>query len=246
MARSSALSIAAAGFALLPMLANSARAEAPQSASADSSLAEYCKSASIRASELAQRGDVAGADKIVAEVAKRVGEGDAFVDELRGAVLTAERKFPEAEASFRSMLEKTPASVVARFNIAETLFLQGRYGEAQAAFAELEATHTGVEPSTLALCRYKEALCLLAVGSIAEAEKLAQAKRGGTDSPSERFSQAAIHFARRNYAKAEQSLAQARSATQANLAAAYTDSLIELGWAVCDAKGVPHFARASN
>ncbi len=246
MARSLALSLAAAGLALLPMLAHAAPAEAPESGGATPALTEYCKSASIRASELAQRGDAAGADGIIAEVAKRLGEGDPFVDELRGAVFTAERRFPEAEASFRLMLEKTPESVVARFNIAETLFLQGRYGEAQAAFAAIEAAQKGVEPSTLAFCRYKEELCLLALGSISGAEKLARHKGSVAGDLSERFSEAAIHFAKRDYAKADQSLAQAWSATPANLAAVYTDSLIELRWAACDAKGVPHFSRASN
>ncbi len=200
-------------------------------------LSSFIRDALPRATTLARAGDHAGAAAVVDEVQTRLGPKDPFVDELRGTVLTLKKDYVAAEASFRAMLEKAPESHVARFNLAEMLFLQARYDEAERAFAELESARREVDPALADLCRFKRVVSFLAGGRVDEAEALLPRSEKGPSSPAVQYSRAAIRHIKKLPARAAATITQARAEFSPDVENLFVDSFIELQWGSRDDGG---------
>lgn len=190
-----------------------------------------------RAAALARAGDHAGAAAVVEEVRTKLGPKDPFVDELRGTVLTLKKDYAAAEVSFRAMLEKAPESHVGRFNLAETLFLQARYDEAERAFAEIESARHEADPALADLCRFKRVVSLLAGGRVDEAEALLPRSEKGPSSPAVQYSRAAIRHVKKLPARAAATINQARAEFSPDVENLFVDSFIELQWGSRDDGG---------
>jgi pentatricopeptide repeat protein len=76
-------------------------------------------------------GDVAKASKMVEELAK-TKPNDAWIQNLLGTVRMAQQRLPEAEAIFRTILEKQPEFSTAVFGLAQVLVAEKRPQEANA------------------------------------------------------------------------------------------------------------------
>jgi tetratricopeptide (TPR) repeat protein len=200
------------------------------------------RSALEHASQLCRDGDYPAAAKVVEEVEARLGAADPFVYELRGTVLSLQKDYAGAEMEFRRMQERAPASHVARFNIAETVFLQARYDEAERDFAALEATKREPDPALADLCRFKRVVCRLALGNVEEAETLLPRSEKAPSSPAVQYSRAAIRFARNYQARAVETIQQARKEFPEGVENLFVDSFIELRWGHRDEQGKFAFA----
>jgi len=235
------LSVGAMAMLLSQFWGGSPLAAAEKSSSAspavDDSMRAFEKDAVNRAAELAKAGNGAGAEAVVAEVRQRLGDKDPFVDELSGTVFALQKKYAEAEASFRKQLAKAPESRVGQFNLAEMFFLQTRYEEAEKRFASIESTLRETDPALADLCRYKRVVCRLALGSSKDAEALLPSTEDGPASPAVQYSRAAIRFAHRDAAGAQKALEEARNQFSVDVENLYADSLIELRWGARDESG---------
>jgi tetratricopeptide (TPR) repeat protein len=204
-------------------------APAPASAPADDPLAAN-RLAVRRANELAGAGDFAGALKVVEETVTRLGPKDPFPDELRGTVLARKKDYASAEASFRAMIEKAPESKVGRFNLAEVIFVTGRYGEAEKGFGALETECTGGDPAVADFCRFMRVVCLLAAGEAAHAQALVPDGEGLIVSPFSRYARAALHYASKDWDGAAKEIDAARKDFSPSIESTFVDAFIELGW----------------
>jgi predicted Zn-dependent protease len=81
-------------------------------------------------------GDVAKASKMVEELAK-TKPNDAWIQNLLGTVRMTQQRLPEAEAIFRTILEKQPEFSTAVFGLAQVLVAEKRPQEAHAVLKNL-------------------------------------------------------------------------------------------------------------
>ncbi len=135
------------------------------------------------------------------------------------------------------MLSKAPQSRVASFNLAEMAFLQGRYTEADPAFAALEAAQREADPALSDLCRFKRVVCKLALDQLAEAEKLLPILEKTVSSPAVQYSRAALLYAQKHFERASEAIGEARNTFSPGVENLYVDSLIELRWGSRDSAG---------
>jgi tetratricopeptide (TPR) repeat protein len=193
----------------------------------------FKRDAAARASALASQGNGTAAQSVIDEVRKKLGAQDPFTEELQGTVLTVEKDYPGAEASFRALLQKAPDSPVGQFNLAEVLFVQGRYGEAEKWFASVESARRAADPKVADLCRYKRIVCRLADGASDGAEALladAGPPPSGPANPAVQYARAAIRFTQRDLSGATEAIGQARAQFSPDVENLYVDSLVELRW----------------
>jgi tetratricopeptide (TPR) repeat protein len=191
-----------------------------------------------KASDLARAGKHDVAEQVIEETLVRLGPADPFVEELQGTVLALERKFPEAEASFRAMLKKSPDSPVGHFNLAEMMLMQHQYAEAEHEYAALEtARRAHFDPAMADACRFKRTVCLIAAGDVPAAERLLPPP-DPIPSPSVRYSRAAVLYAKGDFRGANGEIEHARQDFAPTVESFFTDSFVEFGWGAPDAAGV--------
>ena len=204
---------------------------------AKNELASFIGSALERATTLARAGDHAAAAAVVDEVRAKLGPKDPFADELRGTVLTLKKDYTAAEASFRAMLEKDPESHVGRFNLAEMLFLQTRYDEAERTFAAIESAKREADPALADLCRFKRVVSFLAGARVAEAEALLPRAEKGPSSAAVQYARAAIRHVKKLPMRAAETINHARKEFSPDVENLFVDSFIELRWGSRDDSG---------
>jgi tetratricopeptide (TPR) repeat protein len=227
-------------------------AEAPAPKPADAKPKSVQLEALERATALAKAGDFPAALAVAEDLRKRLIISDPYPDELAGTVLTLKKDYPAAEASFREMLKHAPESHIGRFNLAEVIFLQTRFAEAEKAFADLEADRSQIDPAFADLCRFKRIACWLAQGRVGDAEKMLppatpppQAKpvkspkpRGpvvaAPDSPAVTYSRAAIQHAKGENEPAAKTVATAREQFGASVEDLFSDTFVEMKWGTRD------------
>jgi hypothetical protein len=215
-----------------------AGAVAPGTPSAAAELrAGKAREAYRAASDFARAGDLAGARRVLTELAQAIGENDPLCDELEGTILALTKDYVGAEAAFTRQGKKQPNNYVPRFNRAEMFFLQARYGEAEDRFAEIEEMTGAKEPSVADLCRYKRLLCRLGVGDIARAEILVPPAKENDESPAVTFSRASLAYAKQEDYKAMKIIEDGRARFPIDVENLYTDSLVELRWGQKDDSG---------
>jgi tetratricopeptide (TPR) repeat protein len=203
----------------------------------------FKKNVLARATACAQKGDHVGAMKAIEVAIIRLGTKVLFIDEMRGTVQSLEKDYPAAEASFRVMLEKSPESYVARFNLSEMIFLQGRYQEAETNFAAIEDARRQSDPAVADLCHYKRIICRLAAGSIDEAEAILPSEETVPPNPVAFFGKAVILFAKKDIEGADKAIDDASKHFSLEAEKLYLDSLLELKWGARAPSGKFHFFR---
>jgi len=216
----------------------------PGSAEKASPVLEFKRDAVRRASEFARNGETSAAAAVVEEVAKRSGRTDPFPDELRGTVLVLERNYEAAEKSFRVMLSKDPESYIGQFNLAESIFLQHRFEEAERVFSAVESQRSGADPALADLCRFKRVVCLAAAGLPDRAEQLLPKADDTPPSPAVQYSRAAIQYVKKAYLRAGSSVEAARKKFSPEVESVFTDSFVELGWGTRTKAGQFNFSAA--
>jgi len=207
---------------------------------------EFKRAALIQGSAYARRNDFASAMKILAVVKKKLGPEDPFVDELKGTLLVMKKDYAGGEVSFRKMVTKLPDSVTGRFDLGESIFLQGRYEEAEVTFAYLDELERDHDPALADLCRFKRVMCLLAAGLIDRAASLLPAQSDPNyGSPAMRYGAAAVSYARKDFAAANSIIASTRAEMGEDVENLFADSFIELRWGGRDDGGNFRLASAN-
>jgi len=195
------------------------------------------KEAYHQATALAQKGDLAGAQKVVEDVGAKAGTTDPCYDELHGTVLALAKDYAGAQAAFERQLSKAPDSHIGRFNRAEMIMLQGRYDEAEKEFVAVETQTSGRDPAVADLCRFKRVVCLLCAGNLKAADLLVPPLQENSESPALCYARATLEYAKQNTTKAIQLLDDARTRFSEGVDNLYTDSLVELRWGQRDEAG---------
>jgi tetratricopeptide (TPR) repeat protein len=155
---------------------------------------------------------------------------------LKGAAYTKMKNWQAAEASFRQALSASPMAFEPKFNLAELLFLQGKYPEARQSFiAILEHSNLDIYKH---LTEFKIFLTYLLEDNIEAATQIASKFDGFETTPIHYFTQGALHYKKGDRPKAMGYFDSAARIFPARLNHNYADTLIELGWIQVNKKGM--------
>ncbi len=155
---------------------------------------------------------------------------------LKGAAYTKMKNWEAAEACFRQALSASPMAFEPKFNLAELLFLQGKYPEARQSFtAILEHSNLDIYKH---LTEFKIFLTYLLEDNIEAARQIASKYDGFEATPIYYFTQGALYYKEGNRIKAMQNFDAAARIFPARLNHNYADTLIELGWIQVNKKGM--------
>lgn len=181
------------------------------------------------------------------------------VHNLMGAAFTKIRDFPKARDHFAKAVALAPRAFMARFNLTEIDFVEGKHADAIAGFlplieklksevSELEAAagdprrpysdderkglHMRAEAtqSTIKLIEFKILVCELQLGNKDAAQKVLDTFNYLEDTPGYYYGNAAFGFAEKDEDKAQNWLRSAEKIYDRPILEIYTDSLIETGW----------------
>jgi tetratricopeptide (TPR) repeat protein len=162
--------------------------------------------------------------------AEKLDPKHAEIYNIRGAVyLSAQmRDFDKAREQFKKSLELEPEAMPARFNLVETDYVQGRYADAGKGFAAILEKYPKVPSGVRHMVMFKQVVCLLKQGKVAEAEQIAQTHfTFMDDTPAYYFSKAVLALQKGDEKTGNEWLAKAQvifTKTQTN---AYLDTLME-------------------
>ena len=104
--------------------------------------------------------------------ADEIAPDSALVWNLRGSVYTAFRDFDKAREAFTKARDSMPQSFEPRFNLAEILYVEQKYAEAEAAFTELQKGFPKMREVPRHLCLFKILVCRLKQDNKAGAEEI--------------------------------------------------------------------------
>jgi tetratricopeptide (TPR) repeat protein len=165
-----------------------------------------------------------------------------MVHNLKGAVFTKMRMFPDARKAFHKASELHPTSFHPKFNLAEIEFVEAaakaRAGQGEAAAAQFASAQKmfealiakEAEVSTRRLMEFKVAISLLKQGKEEEAEKMVKAFSYIDDEPVYYLGHAAIEFHRGDKPAAQEWIDSANRIYAPQQITIYMDSFIEVGW----------------
>lgn len=159
------------------------------------------------------------------DLAEQAKPDQANTANLRGAIYTRKRDWPQAIASFQRAAQLQPDLPMVQFNLGEVFFLCRNYPEAEKQFQKFLAGQPDNE-----LARYKIFLCKLQSGSRTQAEVEASRLTSSPGSPAKLYGQAALAFASGRRAEGVELVAKAHREFPAEKNAMFTDSLVELGF----------------
>lgn len=144
---------------------------------------------------------------------------------LRGAIYTRKRDWPQAIASFQRAAQLQPDLPMVQFNLGEVFFLSRNYPEAEKKFR----ASLSYQPEN-ELGYYKIFLCALFQGKKDEAESVAARLISNQGSPAGLYAQAARAFASGKKSEGMELVAQAFREFPPEKNAVFADSLVELGF----------------
>ncbi|MES2705361.1 MAG: hypothetical protein V4726_02045 [Verrucomicrobiota bacterium] len=161
---------------------------------------------------------------------------------LKGSMLVALRRFPEARLLFKQSLELS-AGVVEnayhpKFNLAEINLVEKKWAEAEAGFKELlrepwRSHKTPGQPSPLPLVYFKVGLCQITTKRNAQAAATYKELKGLADDQAAGASEAmlvALDFQQKSRPLAMKRLAALRKDRPKKEITLYEDSFVEMGW----------------
>ncbi len=150
---------------------------------------------------------------------------------LRGEILMEQKKYDEAEVSFRKAFSADPKFREAQYNLAQIPFKKGEYAKSRDRFEALFAETPGGEQNQAAqLIRYKIFMTLLLEGREVEAQQLMDQFKFTGDTPALYYAQAAWEFKHDHPSQGKDWVASARKIYSPPLNIVFADSLYDLGW----------------
>ncbi len=164
------------------------------------------------------------------EEAEKIDSGRAEIFNIRGAVyLSAQlRDFDKAREQFKRARDLQPEELPAHFNLAEADYVQGRYAEAEKAFAAVLEKFPKLPTSVRHMILFKQIVCMLKQDRFAPAEKLMQdSYTFMDDTPAYYFSKAVLALQKKDEKTGNQWLAKAQVIFKKADTNAYLDTLIE-------------------
>ena len=178
----------------------------------------------IRAAQAFSRNDLENAIKFL-DLAEQAKPGQANTANLRGAIYTRQRDWPQAQAAFEQALKLQPDLPMAQFNLGEVLFLNGKYPEARERF---QIFLNSQPKNDLGL--YKIYLCDLLGANPAKAQDFLNSLEPSPLSPIYYFSKAAEAFVKGDKAVAMEFVGSAYRIYPPDANATFADSLVEKGY----------------
>lgn len=149
---------------------------------------------------------------------------DAFALNLKGAVLTKQKKWEEATRMFNLSLNEDTQFFPARFNIGEVLFLQGKKEEALTYFEGLNEMYSRNE-----LIEFKLVLLFLLTDRLADAERMLARMQYPGNGPAWYYANAAVSFAKNEPREGRRYLAAAEGLFDEKSRALFDESMQESG-----------------
>ena len=164
------------------------------------------------------------------EEAEKLDPKHAEIYNVRGAVYLSSqmRDFDKARAEFNKAVALEPDAMPARFNLAESDYVQGRYADGEKGFGGLLEKFPKMPNAVRHLVLFKQIVCQLKQDKIAEAEKLMEANfTFMDDTPAYYLSKAALEFQKKDEAKGNGWLGKAQIIFKKGENSAYLDTLME-------------------
>ena len=163
---------------------------------------------------------------------------------LRGLVLSRQRNYEQAEASFKKAAQLDPSFYAAKFNYAELPFNYRNYTVARTRFEELFAqTDPAKQPVEAEITQFKVFLTLLLEGKLDAARGFMEHFTFTGATPARYFCQAALDFYAGNMEKAQGWIDSAGKEFKPQLVSIFKESFYRIGW-MTDVNGQSAFASA--
>lgn len=159
------------------------------------------------------------------ELAEQIHPGIQDTWSMRGAIYAEQRAYEKAEDAFEHAEKLAPDNFWPRYNLAQLLFMQKKYAEAQGAFEKLEG-----DPEHRELVQYKVILLALLQGDTGKAEAVLGSMKEPSDTAAYYFAHAACEFARQNRTQGEYWVAAGIKIFGIERCYSLYDSLADLGW----------------
>jgi Flp pilus assembly protein TadD len=121
------------------------------------------------------------------DAAARSGSKKPEIPNLRGAILTSQKRYDEAIEQFNQALALDPKFYLAKFNLAEVKMLEGKYAEATQEYEALKE----VDPES-ELVDFKLVLCAVLSGEQSKASGIADLMKFPGKTPAYYYARAAI------------------------------------------------------
>lgn len=163
-------------------------------------------------------------------LAEELQPGSPIIPNARGSIFTAMRIFDKARECFLQAKERSPGSFEPQFNLTELDFVQGKYKEAEAAFAQLLTDNPKIRMQVRHLIQFKILVCQLKQDKLPEAETTMKAFTFMDDTPAYYFTKASFAFQKKNKPEAQEWLAKASAIFKLPDNAPYLDTLMEARW----------------
>lgn len=216
---------------LLVLLAGGCLAQAQTPGPANSGLDPRVVALVEEARKLQSRQDSYGALKKLDE-ADAIFPGSPLIANVRGSIYTSAplRDFVKARECFEAAEKLAPNAFEAKFNKTELLYVDGKYAEAEAAFAKLTADFPKLREDVRHLIQFKIIVCQLKQGKTAEAEKSSTTFTFMDDTPAYYFTKAAFAFQKSDTDGAKKWVDKTAKIFKPQEAAVYLDTLMEAHW----------------
>lgn len=152
---------------------------------------------------------------------------------IRGSIWLAGplRDYDKSKEQFEKALQLRPNAMAALFNMAELEFVVHHFDIAEKKFAALLEDALKIPLPIRHLILYKQAVCLVKMGKLSEAEEMI--KKNFTfmdDTPAYYYANAAVAFQKDNKPKAQEWMARAEAIFGKQAITPYVDTLVEVRW----------------
>lgn len=156
---------------------------------------------------------------------------------MRGAIYAEQRAFEKAEDAFQHAAKLAPENFWPRYNLAQLLFMQKKYGEAEAAFERL-----GADPKHRELVQFKLIILDILQNQLDKAQVVLQSMKEPSDTAAYYFAHAGWDFAHKNQREGEYWVVTGMRIFGVERCYSYYDVLADLGWVskrTANTTGVP-------
>lgn len=149
---------------------------------------------------------------------------------VRGSIYTAMRDFLKAHECFENAASQSPDAFEPKFNLAELLYVEQKYAEAEAAFTGILAAFPKLREEVRHLTQFKIIVCQLKQDKNGDAEKGMNAFTSMDDTPAYFYCKAATAFQKKDKVDGQSWLDKAMRIFKPQQNAIYIDTLVEAQW----------------
>lgn len=159
------------------------------------------------------------------DAAEQIQPGIPDTWSMRGAIYAEQRAFEKAEDAFDHASQLSPNAFWPRYNLAQLLFMQKKYGEAEAAFEKLVS-----DPDHRELVQFKLILLDLLQGNRDKAQTVLRSMKEPSDTAAYYFAQAAWEFSHQDRKQADYWVATGVKIFGIERCYSLYDALADIGW----------------